>query len=447
MNKTDECKLNAFMAEVCSYIKWADVHDEVVLELRGHVEDRIEDYVNRGLPYSDALDKALKDMGAPAEIGRGLHRVHRPQTDWLFICMMGVYVGIALITMFSISGGTANAVNLSLYQGMFSRKLLWTGLGLGMMIGATLFDYRRLRAYSVYLWWGIMLLMMYTMIYCHRFGTIGKINLGGVSVDVFGFAPFLLLIAITGMVARLRLHRRNDFLMFTALCAIPMYPFLKNGMPASGLEYSIGLIALLLATPALRKHRGIIVGAVAVVIVCLLAPFTSDISAMRLKAYLHPQLYAHTAAYQYVQGRQALRDAGFWGHGLHASLPLLPGIQDEMVFNYAVYAFGWIGGISIVALALALLVRLVWMTTKTTDVYGTQLVVVVGVMLGIQFIYPVLMAFGVVPMVSVSFPMFGTDGCVTVVEFACLGVIMSIYRRRHIVRVANASQNVRIHVE
>ncbi len=166
-----------------------------------------------------------------------------------------------------------------------------------------------------------------------------------------------------------------------------------------------------------------------------------------LQAFLHPQLYVRTYAYQYLQGRHALNAAGLWGHGLHASLPLLPFIQDNMVFNYLVYAFGWVSGLAIVALMIALLARVIWMSKKTSDVYSSQLVISLGAMFGLQNIYRVLNALGIVPLTGVDLPLLGINGVVLMTEFACLGVILSVYRRRNMVRRSSSHTKVSTDVE
>lgn len=430
--QSDEAKLKAFTSEVCSYIKCDEVHDDIVQELRGHLEDSIELYQARGVSYSDAVDLALKDMGSPASIGRGLHRVHRPKTDWIFVGMIFLYVGISLLTMFSIDGSkTLNTVQS--YHGIFDRKLVWSVIGLIVSIGAALFDYRRIRPYSKYLLWAIGILMVYTIIFGAN--VYGKRYLSSpLRIDVIGLAPFPLLVALAGFISHLDLSKRNDFLKFVAITLVPMWVFLHEHTASSAVEFGLGVLALMLTTPSVRKHKTLLIGGIAVVIATWLIPLTSSVGLHRLQAFLHPQFYAQTSAYQYMQGRKALTAAGLWGHGIHASLPLLPGVDGDMIFNYLVYTFGWIGGIVVVSLMVALITRLIWMSRKTPDMYGQRLVFSIGVMLAIQFLYPVLMALGFLPLAGMAFPMFSTSGGVTITEFMCVGVIMSVYRRKNLVR-------------
>ncbi|KRW90661.1 hypothetical protein SD51_13465 [Alicyclobacillus tengchongensis] len=436
--QADEDKIQAFTSEVCSYIKCVEVHDDIVQELRGHLEDAIELYQARGVSYSDAVVLALKDMGSPASIGRALHRVLRPKTDWVFVAMIALYLAVSLLTMFSIDGSrTLNTVQP--YHGIFERKLLWTIIGLSASIGVALFDYRRIRPYSKHLLWAIGILMIYTIVFGAN--VMGRRYFSSwLPIDVIGLAPFPLLIALTGFIGNLDLSKRNDFLKFVAMVLIPTWIFFREHTASSAIEYGLGVLVLMLITPSVRKQKIVVMGGIVFFLAIWFIPLTSGLGSHRLQAFLRPKLYAQTFAYQYVQGRKALSAAGLWGHGIHASLPMLPGIEDNMIFNYLVYVFGWIGGTVIVALMVALITRLIWMSRKTPDMYGQQLVFSIGMMLAIQFVYPILMALGILPLAGMGFPMFTTDGAVTIMEFISVGVILSVYRRRNLIRTNNVIQ-------
>jgi rod shape determining protein RodA len=211
---------------------------------------------------------------------------------------------------------------------------------------------------------------------------------------------------------------------------------MKGNDLGSGLEYVTGLVSLLLVTrytPNAKIGSITLVGFV-VTGFTLLVKSNSRYVSLRVQAFLHPEQYGHGESYQFVQGLPALKTAGLWGHGLHASLPFLPSIQSSMVFNYFVYSFGWISGISLVALMLGLVFRMVWIGRQTSDHRGAALVCGLGTALAVQFVYPVLMGLGIVPMLGVYMPMFGTSSAVSVVEMASLGLVLGVYRRRNISR-------------
>lgn len=49
---------------------------EILKELRTHIEERIQELQERGVPPERALRQALQDLGNPADIARGMYAVH-----------------------------------------------------------------------------------------------------------------------------------------------------------------------------------------------------------------------------------------------------------------------------------------------------------------------------------------------------------------------------------
>ena len=54
----------------------------VMRELDGHIEDRIEAYIEAGLSLEEARNKAIAAMGDPHSIGKQLAALHKP---WLHL--------------------------------------------------------------------------------------------------------------------------------------------------------------------------------------------------------------------------------------------------------------------------------------------------------------------------------------------------------------------------
>ena len=54
----------------------ADTNRDIVLELHGHLEEKIVELKEEGLTHEEALSQALRDMGHPDQIARGMYSVH-----------------------------------------------------------------------------------------------------------------------------------------------------------------------------------------------------------------------------------------------------------------------------------------------------------------------------------------------------------------------------------
>jgi uncharacterized membrane protein len=53
---------------------------EIVAEISGHLEDKTRWLMLRGLSEEASMEKAMKALGDPAEVGRELRQVHRGAT-------------------------------------------------------------------------------------------------------------------------------------------------------------------------------------------------------------------------------------------------------------------------------------------------------------------------------------------------------------------------------
>ena len=71
---------------------WAMIEEEI----RNHILDQAEANRQQGMEEEEALAEAVRDMGDPVEAGVALDRIHRPQTEWGMMALIGV------ISLFSI---------------------------------------------------------------------------------------------------------------------------------------------------------------------------------------------------------------------------------------------------------------------------------------------------------------------------------------------------------
>lgn len=129
-------KIDAFLEAVDEQIACRLCHAEINEELRGHIEDKAEDYRGYGLPEEEVLGRAIRDMGEPDVIGMELNRQHRVRTAWPLLGIIGILLVIGLTELvlptesfsslpdliYSLSDGTCYIWGLALlllvmYQG------------------------------------------------------------------------------------------------------------------------------------------------------------------------------------------------------------------------------------------------------------------------------------------------------------------------------------------
>lgn len=61
-------KIDNFLDEVCSHIRYKKVHKDIRDELAGHILERAKDYQKDGLDEDEAIEKSILDMGSSEDI-------------------------------------------------------------------------------------------------------------------------------------------------------------------------------------------------------------------------------------------------------------------------------------------------------------------------------------------------------------------------------------------
>ncbi|RYD05767.1 hypothetical protein N752_07695 [Desulforamulus aquiferis] len=183
---------------VCAQIKWAEVHEQVKLELLTHIEDCVGEYLAEDIPESEAIEKAIHRMGDSKELGRQLHKTHKPPINWKLCWVVAFLTGMGLITLLSVElqGTLMSKLSFS----VFTNSVIHLVLGFAVLLAITFFDYRRLKAYGWHIFIGTMLIWLLllgvggTVVNGKPYWTPGFIN-----IDYIGITPFLLSVSLAGI--------------------------------------------------------------------------------------------------------------------------------------------------------------------------------------------------------------------------------------------------------
>lgn len=93
-----------FVEDVTEQIKYKPIRASIEEELRGHLEDRAEEYSGEGMDSSSAVKKAVEQMGNPSEIGIRLNEEHQVKNNWLLPMMILGAVALGIIRNNSVYG-------------------------------------------------------------------------------------------------------------------------------------------------------------------------------------------------------------------------------------------------------------------------------------------------------------------------------------------------------
>ena len=153
-------KIEVYMELVCSQIKFKDIHENIKEELVDHINNIVEENMEKGISLEESIDKAIKQMGDPYILGKELNKVHKPKPEWSILALTLVFtlIGIVALYVMSLQGLWTDWR----IKGMIKNSSIMFVSGIAIIAGLYFFDYRRFKPFSKYLYIGISLLAIFT---------------------------------------------------------------------------------------------------------------------------------------------------------------------------------------------------------------------------------------------------------------------------------------------
>jgi cell division protein FtsW (lipid II flippase) len=419
-------RVRHYLHQVCEQIKAVEVHPDIRAELRTHLEEVTEKKVASDMPFDQAIDVALFELGDPIRLGGGLHKSHKPKMEWSLLFLMVFFIALALIAMFSIEA------SLGVMYGSLMKKELYTGLGVFCMAGLYFFDYRKLVSYS----WALFILTLLGMVIAvmsgsTKNGVTSGFQFSFIYINIAEACPYILVIAVAGILQNKNWRNTSIGLKWGGFLVLPCFIIMQSHSISSILVYCAGYMAILIASKAKWNEFLIIFAGFTVLMYIYIS--NSAYAMDRFRAYLNPFGSPRDSGYMTINSIKAIQSAGWWGQGYGAAIPTLPGIYAEMIFSYMVYSLGWIMGIVILTGCVLMVSRLLCTARKVKEEFGRMLILGLTGVLTIKFIWGIAMSIGLLPIVSMQLPFIGNGGNQFLLQCCSMGLIASVYKRKDMI--------------
>ncbi|MEM1435687.1 MAG: FtsW/RodA/SpoVE family cell cycle protein [Pseudomonadota bacterium] len=255
------------------------------------------------------------------------------------------------------------------------------------------------------------------------------LNLGFFTLQSAEHAKVLMLIYVAGFLARhgeqvaaLRLE------LFEPIAALIVLSTLLLAAPDFGSMVVIGLVALgLLFVAGVRLRLFALLASVAVIggaVVAVAAPYRVE----RLLAFIDPWSNAFGSAYQLTQSLIAFGRGSYFGVGLGSGvqkLHYLPESHNDFIFAVVVEELGLVGGLLLIALFAALILRLLSLGRQAVRQdfwFGAYLLYGVAFLLGGQFLINVGVSSGALPTKGLTLPLVSFGGNALLATGVLLGL-------------------------
>jgi len=421
-------RVQEYLDVVCAQIRYREIHPQIVVELESHIDDIVAAEEQSGTSPEDAVARAIRQMGDALVLGKQLDRTHKPRIEWSLLVLSGLFVTIGLIIQYCMQ-----AQGLLPQANHFRQHLPFALAGLGICLLFMLFvDYYKLKRFSWHIYWATLAIWLTTIVFGSAYGGRSMLNLGFALIDFPSLAPFLLAFALAGIFADWRWEGWMSRIKTVMLLLLPTILGLITPAASSVIIYAVLFLVLMGISGTGWKRTTLFAS-------CLVLTFTGSLFSVpyrlgRVLAFLHPYSDPRAEGWLYVQILDKVHAAGMWGRGFTLPNKSVPMIDYELVFTYLIYTFGIVAAFVFVAFALLFVYRLFRAARQVKDPYGSLLITGFATLIGIQFVWNMLMATGKAPLFSLGLPFVSPGIAPLMIQLLALGMVLSAFRRKDLER-------------
>ena len=177
------------------------------------------------------------------------------------------------------------------------------------------------------------------------------------------------------------------------------------------------------------------IGAVVAVFPYLWNNFLSEFQRIRILVPYVPSIdpTALGKSWQANQSKRAIANGGIFGTGLfngpQTQSGRVPQQHTDFIFSVAGEEMGIVGGLMVIGLLVAIIVRVMWVGVKSNSNIGLYVCSGMAAMLIFQMLENVGMCLGLTPVIGLTLPFFSYGGSSIVTIFAAMGVVSGIKMR------------------
>ena len=152
----------------------------------------------------------------------------------------------------------------------------------------------------------------------------------------------------------------------------------------------------------------------------------------RILVVLNPEIDSDTA-WHAEQSKIALGSGGITGQGYlngrQTQYSRLPEKHTDFIFSVAGEEFGFIGCIVIIVLLMSIVLRILYVSSRTDDIFSYMVCIGIGAMILFQIIINIGMCVQLTPVIGLTLPFISYGGSSVVTMFISTGIVCGICMR------------------
>ena len=442
--------LEEYLSELGGQIRDDQARSFVEDEVRCHIMDQAEAYESDGMVREDALITAVREMGDPVSVGIDLDKIHRPHMDWRFLVYVFFISILNLGIQYLINRYMPLESDGSVVTHFSGTSTITTFVGLSTMLVMYRLDYTILAGRSRIAGLAYLIIIAILSGLCESYVNGGKT---WISIDDLSVSSFALMTAFLPLFAGILYDYRGKGKSAIVKILLWMFVPVSVGRCCCRLISSSAIFILsaetILFILALYKGwytvniKAVLLGGVGITIILAAARLmlAAEYQKQRIMYWLaHFGIGNYSANADHTINYVCRQLTNVFAHSnvvrksdeAIAIMKELPSFQGDLILGSVAATCGIIAAISLLVCLLVLSVYIFSISLRQRNALGYIIGCSCGVAIGLQSFANILAVFGILPFMFTFLPFFGGGFSTIVVDYALLGLVLSIYRYKDI---------------
>ncbi len=360
--------------------------------------------------------------------------------DPLVVASSFALTGVGLVAVYSSKLATLTAQGLPATT-FLGRQLVAAAVGLVLMVAATVFDYRRLRAFIPlgYVATLLLLALVLTPLGTSVRGSQRWIALLGFQVQPSELMKIALLLALAMLFNETEgTPGLGRTAVAVLLAVIPLGLVFAQPDLGTSMVY-LWMTGIVLLVSGVRVRYLLLLAGLgaATFVVGLRTELIRDYQLQRLTVFLGadaPDADFAGALFQTRQSMIAIGSGGTYGRGLfegtQTALAYVPDNHTDFIFTVVGEELGFIGAASVLALFAVLLWRAIVIASQVVDRDAMIIAAGVAGVLLMQVFVNVGMTLGIMPVTGLPLPFLSYGGTSLIAWMTMTGLLLNVAQRR-----------------
>lgn len=355
--------------------------------------------------------------------------------DKPFLLLTAALVAVGFFIFSSASLGLLAREGARFSSVAFNQIFLGMVLGGVSLLVVSTVHYRIWKTYALYFFVGaciLTLLVFLPVIGFEHGGARRWLNLGPLSFQPSELLKLGYVVYLAAWFAKIKsgiTDIRRGLLPFLGITGIVGAIMLAQPDTGSFMIMVAAGMALFLAAGArVRDVAAVVLSGIALIaLLALVRPYILD----RITTFLNPSADPLGSSYQIQQSLIAIGSGEWFGRGFGQSIQkfsFLPEPIGDSIFAVAAEEFGFVGGVVIISLFIALAFRGFKIASRASDLFGALLVLGITVLIVSQSMVNIAAMLGILPLTGVPLIFISHGGSALFIALTAVGVVLNVSR-------------------